>query len=80
MNASVESLAPSARAPAAPRDIGSAAAVREGILQIPDGLSLHHGARLSSVRIAWRLVGAAPAPVVCALGGISAHRQVCDSE
>jgi homoserine O-acetyltransferase len=51
--------------------------VREGILEVPGEMSLHYGARLSGVRIAWRLVGPANAPVVCALGGISANRRVC---
>src|SRR6185437_4319542 len=32
------------------------------------------------VRLAWRLVGPASAPVVCALGGISASRRVCLAE
>jgi homoserine O-acetyltransferase len=81
MNASVESLPTSARAPAAPRPpLAPQAPAREGILEIPGVLNLHHGGRLTGVRIAWRLVGAAQAPVVCALGGISAHRQVCESE
>ena len=51
--------------------------VREGILEVPGEVSLHHGGRLGGVRIAWRLAGPANAPVVCALGGISAHRRVC---
>jgi homoserine O-acetyltransferase len=51
--------------------------VREGVLEIPGELALYHGGRLSDVRIAWRLSGPAGAPVVCALGGISANRRVC---
>ena len=58
----------------------TAPTVREGILEAHGDASLHHGARLSAVRIAWRLVGAANAPVICALGGISANRYVCLSE
>ena len=54
--------------------------VREGIFEMPGGVHLHHGGRLPDVRIAWRLAGAANAPVVCALGGISAHRRVCLTE
>jgi homoserine O-acetyltransferase len=50
--------------------------VREGILEIPGEIALHHGGRLSGVRIGWRLEGAPGAPVVAALGGISAHRRV----
>jgi homoserine O-acetyltransferase/O-succinyltransferase len=51
--------------------------VREGVLEIPGELALHHGGRLRGVRLGWRLVGPANAPVVCALGGISAGRYVC---
>ena len=51
--------------------------IREGMLDIPGEHSLHHGGKLSDIRIAWRLTGPATAPVVCALGGISAHRRVC---
>jgi homoserine O-acetyltransferase/O-succinyltransferase len=54
--------------------------VREGVLEIPGEMALYHGGRLSGVRIAWRWVGPANAPVVCALGGISASRRVCLSE
>jgi homoserine O-acetyltransferase len=54
--------------------------VREGILEIPGETALHHGGRLSGVRLAWRMVGPANAPVVCALGGISASRRVCLGE
>lgn len=50
--------------------------VREGILEVPGQVSLHHGGRLAGAHIAWRLAGAANAPVVVALGGISAHRRV----
>jgi homoserine O-acetyltransferase len=51
--------------------------VREGVLEIPGETALHHGGSLSGVRVAWRLIGPANAPVVCALGGISASRRVC---
>jgi homoserine acetyltransferase len=51
--------------------------VREGIVEIPGRLALHHGGALAGVRIAWRMVGAVDAPVICALGGISATRRVC---
>jgi homoserine O-acetyltransferase/O-succinyltransferase len=54
--------------------------VREGMVEIPGEMALHHGGRLTGVRLAWRMVGPASAPVVCALGGISASRQVCSSE
>lgn len=55
-------------------------AVREGILEVPGEVSLHHGGRLTGMRIAWRLAGPVGAPVICALGGISAHRRVCLAE
>ena len=81
MNASVESIPVTPRAPTALRAAPDVAVpAREGVLEIPGALSLYHGGRLSDARIAWRLVGAAHAPVVCALGGISANRQVCLTE
>lgn len=55
-------------------------AVREGLFDLTGGLSLHHGAALASVRVAWRMAGADGAPVVCALGGISATRRVEPAE
>lgn len=50
--------------------------VREGILEIPGEVSLHHGGTLAGVRVAWRLAGPGQAPVIVALGGISAGRRV----
>jgi homoserine O-acetyltransferase len=41
-------------------------------------LSLHHGGSIEGVRLSWRLQGPPDAPVVLALGGISAHRRVFD--
>ena len=52
------------------------APAREGILEVPGRLQLYHGGSLQGVRLAWRLTGPAAAPVVAALGGISAHRVV----
>ena len=55
--------------------------VREGIMEMPGELPLYHGGKVAGgARIAWRLVGPATAPVVCALGGISANRRVCLAE
>lgn len=54
--------------------------VREGILEVPGELALHHGARIDGVHVAWRLEGPAGAPVVATLGGISAHRRVYGAE
>jgi homoserine O-acetyltransferase len=84
MNASVEAVstqrAPSHRANVAPVVAVPEAVVREGILEVPGDVSLHHGGRLAGIQIAWRLAGPANAPVVCALGGISANRRVFVTE
>jgi homoserine O-acetyltransferase len=48
---------------------------REGVLAL-GGFDLHFGGQLDRVEIAYRLAGAADAPVVLALGGISAGREV----
>jgi homoserine O-acetyltransferase len=50
--------------------------VREGVLAVPGELKLHFGGVLEGVSLAWRLTGPAGAPVVVALGGISASRRV----
>jgi homoserine O-acetyltransferase len=50
--------------------------VREGVLAVPGEITLHFGSKLESVSIAWRIAGPAGAPVVVALGGISASRRV----
>jgi homoserine O-acetyltransferase len=50
--------------------------VREGVLAIPGEVKLHFGGVLESVSVSWRLTGPAGAPVVVALGGISASRRV----
>ena len=48
----------------------------EGLLDLPGAFRLQHNAQLANVRIAWRLTGAADAPVVCALGGIWCDRRL----
>ena len=67
-------------APAVDASAPSASAeLSEGVFEIAGGLRLHHGGSLERVRVAWRLEGAGGAPVVVALGGISAHRRIfCD--
>ena len=94
MNASVEALPVAHRGHLAPVSVSGLAVsglaapevatpemvVREGMLDVPGEVSLYHGGRLSNVRVAWRLVGPANAPVVCALGGISSNRRVFDLE
>lgn len=88
MNAIAESVRAPTPSPAALADAGFGAlhppllpaadpTVREGLLEVPGEMALHHGGRLSGVRLAWRLAGPANAPIVCALGGISATRRVC---
>lgn len=52
------------------------AQVREGVLAVPGEMKLHFGGALESVSVAWRLTGPAGAPVVVAMGGISASRRV----
>jgi homoserine O-acetyltransferase len=54
-------------------DGGRADAV-DSVLTLPEPWRLHHGDALDRPRVAYRLVGAADAPVVAVLGGISAHR------
>jgi homoserine O-acetyltransferase len=48
----------------------------EAIVAMPSPWTLHHGDVLKNARVAYRLTGPAGAPVVAALGGISAHRVV----
>jgi homoserine O-acetyltransferase/O-succinyltransferase len=79
MNASVEVLSIAHRAQLAPVPAPEMV-VREGVLDVPGEVLLYHGGRLSGIRIAWRIAGPANAPVVCALGGISANRRVFDQE
>ena len=79
MNASVEALPVAHRAHLAPVPAPEMV-VREGVMDVPGEVSLYHGGRLSGIRVAWRLAGPANAPVVCALGGISANRRVFDQE
>lgn len=52
----------------------------EGILELPGQLDLHFGGCLDAVRVGWRLVGPAQAPVIVALGGISAGRYVTGTQ
>jgi homoserine O-acetyltransferase len=54
--------------------------IREGLLEVQGPVTLHHGGSLEGMSVAWRLAGPAGAPVVCALGGISANRRVCLTE
>lgn len=49
---------------------------RQGMHALPGPFALHFGGELPSVEVAYRLAGAAGAPVVAVLGGISAGRHV----
>ena len=62
--------------PVAGQGPAMAAQVSDGILDVHGGLALHHGGTLGTVRVAWRLEGPSGAPVVVAMGGISAHRRI----
>jgi homoserine O-acetyltransferase len=55
---------------------GQSAALRTGVLQVDGPTALHHGGTLDRLQIGYSLSGEAGAPVVLALGGISATRQV----
>ncbi len=50
--------------------------LEEGVLELAGVLMLESGTALADVRVAWRVAGAPDAPVVAALGGISAGRRV----
>ncbi len=49
---------------------------RDGVHVAPRPFRLHHGGQLDGARLAWRLQGDERLPVVVALGGISAGRDV----
>ena len=48
----------------------------DDVLELPSPWALHYGDRLPAARVAYRIEGPAGAPIVAALGGISAHRRV----
>jgi homoserine O-acetyltransferase len=56
----------------------SSAFVEQGVWHGQGAFALHHGGSLPQIKLGWRLAGAVDAPVVAALGGISAHRRVFD--
>ena len=72
----VESAAPMSVKPQSETVVPAAPEWREGVLALPGPLDLHHGGRLEGVEVAYRLAGAPDGPVVAALGGISAGRDV----
>jgi len=50
------------------------------IIELPDPWVLHHGGELKSAKLSYRIDGAPGAPLVAALGGISAHRRVAGTQ
>ena len=54
----------------------TAAAVERGVATIPGVLELEHGGRIEEARVAYSVLGPESAPVVVAMGGISAGRHV----
>lgn len=79
MNAKVEYIQVNTRPAATLSAVPTArdSSVHDGVLEVPGETKLHYGGKLEGMHIAWRLVGPVNAPVVCALGGISANRKVC---
>jgi len=51
-----------------------------GVLDLPQPFRLDCGAILADAHLAWQCVGPADAPLVVALGGISAHRRACSAD
>lgn len=52
--------------------------IRDDVLCLEQSMPLHFGGKLENAQIAWRLSGPANAPLIIALGGISAGRIVVD--
>ena len=50
---------------------------QQGVLELPRPFRLESGEILDNGRLAWQCVGPADAPLIIALGGISAHRRAC---
>jgi len=53
---------------------------QQGVLDLPQPFRLESGQVLESARLAWQCAGPADAPLIVALGGISAHRRTCSAE
>jgi len=68
--------------PAVSPQSSAAACVRwqVGELPLPDPFALDAGGALRGARLAWQCAGPAGAPLIVALGGISAHRRVADAD
>jgi homoserine O-acetyltransferase len=57
-----------------------AVAWQHGVLELPMPFRLDSGAILANARLAWQCVGPVDAPLIIALGGISAHRRTCAAD
>ena len=57
-----------------------ASAWQQGVLDLPQPFRLESGKILENARLAWQCAGPVDAPLIVALGGISAHRQPCSAE
>ncbi len=53
---------------------------QRGVLELPRPFRLDCGRVLHDARLAWQCAGPAEAPLVIALGGISAHSRACSSD
>ena len=53
---------------------------QQGVLDLPGPFRLESGQTLENARLAWQCAGPADAPLIIALGGISAHRRPCSAE
>jgi len=53
---------------------------QQGVLDLPQPFRLESGQVLENARLAWQCAGPAEAPLIIALGGISAHRRPCSAE
>jgi len=53
---------------------------QQGVLELPRPFRLESGEVLADGRLSWQCVGPAEAPLVIALGGISAHRRACSTD
>ena len=64
----------------APVHTGTQIHWQQGVLELPQPFRLECGAVLEDARLAWQCAGPVDAPLIVALGGISAHRRVCAAD
>jgi homoserine O-acetyltransferase len=53
---------------------------QQGVLDLPEPFRLESGQVLENAHLAWQCAGPADAPLIVALGGISAHSRPCAAE